>query len=566
MHPRMNSTVFQFDRYTLDLSRASLRLGDKTIELRPKTFDVLRFLIENTGRVISKDEIFAAVWPDVTVTDDSLVQCVREIRQAIKDDEQRIIKTVPRRGYLFDAPVTSQIATAPLNASSGNILATAWQSRSPPNAAAPGRKAKRILVVVSALALLSTILLLTRPFEFFYKPQRAAGPPSIAVLFSATRSGNDRTYDYFSDGLTDDLIAALGRFTGLRVFARTALNKYKDNLWEPQQLWRDLNARYILDGVVRRSGDRIRVTARLMDAAQHILLWSDTYDEEIKDIFVVQDRLTRSIAGRLAVRINRIEQERVAAIPTRNMQAYDYVLRGREKLAKITRADNLEARRLFRSAADLDSRYAAAFVGLGHTNHNDILFGWNARPEESLRRAYEFAHRAISLDDKDPAGYLLLSNIYVISREYTLALAEADRGIELNPNDADGHAVRAAVLVWMGRIDEAIATFESVAQLDPGQSRPRSLAHLGIAYFLAARYEDAVRAFELSIGRNPEFALGYIGLAAAYSELNKKSDAARLAAVVRRLDPFFASETFGTQFAVDTHRLQMVESLKKAGL
>ncbi len=547
----MKPTLFRFDRYTLNLPRAELRCGEDAIELRPKSFDVLCYLIENAGRVVSKDEIFSAVWPDVTVTDDSLVQCVREIRHAVKDDDQRLIKTVQRRGYLFDAPVIRSNSTETLDA-----------------AASENGKA-RLQASPALIAAGAAILLVVGLGAWWFATSRstpAVGTPSIAVLFSTSGDGSEKTYDYFSDGLTDDVIAALGRFSGLRVVVRTSLDKYRGTAWEPQQLRRDLDVRYMLDGVVRRSGDRIRLTARLTDTSKGVLLWSDTYDEEMKDVFAVQDRLTRNIVGRLAVRISRIEQQRANAIPTSNMQAYDFVLRGREKLLHITRADNLEARRFFRLAADLDDRYASAFVGMGHTYHNDILFGWSPRLDEASRRAYEFANRGIILDDKDPAGYLLLATIYVIQREYDLALAEADRGIELNPHDADGYAVRGAVLVWMGRIDDAIAAFETAAQFDPNQSRPRSLAHLGIAYLLAQRHDDAVRAFESSIGRNPEFTLAHIGLAAVYVELGRRAEAERMAQMIRQRDPFFSGASFGGQFAIDAHRTRISGNLQKIGL
>jgi TolB-like protein/Tfp pilus assembly protein PilF len=399
-------------------------------------------------------------------------------------------------------------------------------------------------------------------------PQPPVGPPSIAVLFSASGSaeGGDRTYDYFSDGLTDDVIAALGRFSGLRVLSRASLNPYKQPAWDPQQLGRELKVRYIVDGSVRRSGDRLRVSARLTDASQRVVLWSETYDEAIEDVFAVQDRLARSIVGRLAVRITRIEQERASAKPTSSLEAYDYVLRGRERLARITRADNIEARRLFRTAVELDPRYAAAFVGLGISYNNDIVHGWTDRPDEAWRRAYEFVHRGIVLDDSDPTGHLALTNVYLMSRQYTLALAAADRGVELNPNDADGHAARGIILVWMGRPDDAIAAFETAGQFDPNQTRPRSLAHIGLAYFLVGRYEQAVRAFELSIGRNPEFIVGYVGLAAVYAELGRRSEAEHAAQMVRRLDPFFTSGGFGTLLTDEAQRLRMVESLQKIGL
>jgi TolB-like protein/DNA-binding winged helix-turn-helix (wHTH) protein/Flp pilus assembly protein TadD len=555
----VNATLLRFDRFTLDPARASLRRGHEEIELRPKSFDVLRYLVENAGRVVSKDEIFGAVWADVIVTDSSLVQCVREIRQALDDEAQRLVKTVARRGYLFDASVT--------RAEPGD-LADAAQARSAADAREHWRP--RRAIVVAVLVLLAGGALLAAGTLGWYRPSPASdvGPPSIAVMFFAAgpSDGNDWTHDYFSDGLTDDVIAAFGRFSGLRVLSRHALNSYRGSAWQPPRLWQDLKARYVVDGSVRKYGDRLRVSSRLTDAAQRVVLWSETYDEELKDIFAVQDRLTRSIVGRLAVRISRIEAERAAAKPTSSMEAYDYALRGREKLARITRADNLEARRLFQTAAELDPRYAAAFVGLGNSYQNDLVYGWAERPEESARRAYEYAHRAVVLDESDPACHLLLAHVYLLRREHGLALAETDRALQLNPNDADAHATRGIMLVWMGRIDDAIAAFETAAQFDPNQSRPRALAHLGLAYFLADRYDDAVRALELSVGRNPEFALGHIGLVAAYGALNKRAAAEHAAEMVRQLDPFFTSASFGGLFANEAYQRRLVESLRKIGL
>ena len=564
----MSSGGFRFDRYLVDFARASLLCGDDEIELRPKSFNVLRYLVENPGRVVTKDELIRAVWKDVFVTDDSLVQCVREIRHALKDDAQQLVKTIPRRGYLFNAPVTP-VDTAIL-ADAGGIPNINAGEKLPPRSIGTWQIRRSRQLIAGGLLLFGIVVAIVGwwVLDVFRQAEApVAGPPSIAVLFFATdQAGGERSHDYFSDGLTDDVIAALGRFGSLRVLSRASLNRYKGTAWEPQQLGRDLNVRYIVDGSVRRSGDRLRVSARLTDAAHHVLLWSESYDEEFKDVFAVQDRLTRSIVGRLAIRISRIEQARAAAKRPGSMEAYDYVLRGRERLASITRADNLEARRLFRIAAELDPRYASAFVGLGHSYQNDLNYGWTEWPDDASRRAYEFAHRAIVLDENDPAGHLLLSRVYLVRKEHGLALAEADRGIGLNPNDADGHAIRGTALVWAGRPNDAIAAFETAGQFDPNHSRPHSLANIGIAYFLLGRYDDAVRAFELSVGRHPEFIVGAIGLAATYGTLSKRPEAAHAADMVRRLDPFFTSASFGALFADEAHRLRMVEGLQKAGL
>lgn len=563
--PQPPPRAFRFDRYTLDLERVSLRRGGEQIELRPKSFDVLSYLAANAGRVVSKDEIFAAVWPDVTVTDDSLVQCVREIRRALQDDEQRLIKTIPRRGYLLDEPVCR--VTEPESAHDAVGRSVAGGSKASPGAARPRRPTRLVVAAASLVAGVAMIAVWAFGPHGRGLPQ-AEGPPAVAVLFKSVGQGgaDEPMHDYFSDGLTDDVIAALSRFSSLRVLTRTSLNPLDGKDHELRDLSRDLKVRYIVDGSVRRSEERVRVTARLTDATRGVLLWSEVYDEPFKDIFALQDRIARSVVGRLAVQIGRIEQERAAAKPTSNMEAYDYVLRGRDRLGRLTRTDNIEARRLFKTASELDPGYAAAFVGLGLSYLDDMNLGWTDRPEEAARRAYEFGHRAITLDDQDGGGHLLLAQVYLMHKQHGLALAETDRAIDLNPNDADGHAVRGMVLIWSGRPKEAIASFDTAARFDPSYTRPRSLVNMGMAHLLEGRLEEAARALELSTGRNPEFVFGYIGLAVAYHELGKHVESERAAATVRRLDPFFASARFGTLFANEADRLRMVNRLSRAGL
>jgi adenylate cyclase len=296
------------------------------------------------------------------------------------------------------------------------------------------------------------------------------------------------------------------------------------------------------------------------------VLWSESYDEGLEDVFAVQDRLAHSIVGRLAVRIGHVELKRVAAKPTTTMEAYDYVLRGREKAARLKREDNVEARRLFHQAIALDSRYAPALAGLGITHLNDLIEGWSEWPHEASRRAYEYAQAALTFDQDNSIAHVVVAVVHLLNKEHTLALAEADRAVELNPSDAYTHGVRGIILVWLGRHNEAIAAFDTVVRFDPSQSQPRILAHAGLAYLLAGRHEEAKRAFERSAGRYPEFALAHIGLAATYAELGKPLEAKQAAAAVRRLDPFFIAASFGTLFAVDRPRSRIVASLQEAGL
>src|SRR5690349_22904256 len=268
--------AFRFGDFTLDLTRGALCAGDRSVDLRPKSFGVLAHLVQNAGRLVPKDELMQAVWPDVVVSDESLAKCVSEARAALGDAEQRLVKTVPRRGYLFDAPV------------------------SPAN----GWSAPRALTKGSALILLLTavaVIALAVPWG------RPAGPPlparpSIAVLPFSVR--DDPQQDYFGDGLTEDLTTSLGRFRELFVVGHHSTLGYKRRDASPAQIGRELGVRYLLEGSVRRDGDRMRITARLLDAATGREIWGESYDRALTGIFAVQDDLTRNIVTSLVAHVD----------------------------------------------------------------------------------------------------------------------------------------------------------------------------------------------------------------------------------------------------------------------
>jgi TolB-like protein/class 3 adenylate cyclase len=226
---------------------------------------------------------------------------------------------------------------------------------------------------------------------------KVAAGPAIAVL-PFENQGGDPEEDYFADGVTEDIIAALGRFSNLLVMSWHAVLPYKDKPVAPSKIGHDLDVRYLVGGSIRRAGNQIRVTVRLTDAERGVLLWSEQYEGVLNDIFALQDAITSNVVGRLAVRLTDLERQRTFAKPTENLEAYDYVLRGRELLRDTKRSSNLEARRLFERAAALDPDYAAAQVNLGWTFMHEVWWGWTELPEGALGRAEERAETAIDLD------------------------------------------------------------------------------------------------------------------------------------------------------------------------
>ena len=328
----------------------------------------------------------------------------------------------------------------------------------------------------------------------------AAAHASIAVLPFASLGDPDRS-DYFSDGLTEDIISALGRFREISVISRGGVFAYKGKSPTPAEVGRDLKVRYVVEGSVRRAAERIRVSVSLTDTSRSALLWSEKYDAEPKDIFAVQDQITRRISGALAVRVTSLELARSAAKPPTNLEAYDLVLRGRDLLSRVTRSNNAEARGMFERAIELDPNYAPAYVGLGYVNRSAVTEGWTEDPSETLERAESLARKAVGLDDLSPAAHALLGKVLVHFGDYDRALDELKRAIDLNGSDAEGYSGLLSVLLWRGDISGAIAAGETLAQFEPELSVSDGF-YLATAYVLADRGADAIRILEPSLDRN----------------------------------------------------------------
>ena len=342
----------QFDRYVLDLNRGSLLLDGNEVALRPKTFAVLRHLIENSGRLVSKEELFAAVWPNLTVTDDALVQSIGELRRALGDDGSRLIRTVPRRGYRFEAAVSAVAAVEPSAADTIPDSAAFRDAAHPPKPAIRAQASmfttalagwrRRSFAALALATLLAAGVLWTglgRDWNL-HRILGSRGPyagnaeigakPAIAVL-PFLNEGGVPAREYFADGLTQDIINALGRFSALTVMSWNAVSPYKGKPASPGDIARNLAVRYQVEGSVQQTGDRVRVIAQLVDADGRVL-WSARFDEALADLFTLQDKIATQIARALPIRVTESEQRRAFAKPTENLEAYDYVLRARPAL------------------------------------------------------------------------------------------------------------------------------------------------------------------------------------------------------------------------------------------
>ncbi len=387
--------------------------------------------------------------------------------------------------------------------------------------------------------------------------------PSIAVL-PFDNLGGDPQQAYFSDGITNDIITDLSKFPSLFVIASNSVFVYKGKAVKVQDVSRELGVRYVLEGSVQRASDKVRVNAQLIDATTGHHLWAERYDRDLRDLFALQDEIVQTIVRNLAVKVNVMERERTMRKETENLEAYDYVLRGRDYLSRTTLSTNLEARQMFQRAVELDPRYAAAYIGLGWTYRKAIGHGWTEFPNQALQQAQDFAQRALDLEESAPA-YGLLGFIYLIRNEYDLASHALERAMELNPNDWDSFSILGSVLLYSGRADEAVKTLETTLRFNPAVNVDR-LFELSLAYYLASRYDASIKTLEQAIGRNPNNPFLHIALTAAYAQAGRAEDAARAAASVRRLHPFFEVASFGTRFRNPRDRERIAEGLRKAGL
>ncbi len=396
-------------------------------------------------------------------------------------------------------------------------------------------------------------------------PARLAGRPSLAVLPFENLS-SDAGQDFFSDGIAEDVITALGRFSNLLVVAKSASFPFKGEKLPPAEIGRRLDVRYLLDGSVRRAGDRVRVTAELTEAATGRNIWSQAYDAEVKDIFGVQEDIARRVVGAAAIKLTRFERELALAKPTSNLAAYEYVLRGREAYSHATREGNYEARDMFQHAIDLDPGYAAACAELGLSLVEAVASGWTEFVADDLGRAEALAQKALSLDPATTTAYRLLAEVDLMKGQFDLALGQADRALEINPSDAESYATRGTALVWAGRAAEALPWLEGALRFDRAAFRAPLM--LGLVYYFLDRYGEAVetldRALALDFGRNTQL-MGRPVLAATYGQLNKLQDAERERTAAMRVSPFFDADRFAGQFGTQEARDHMLDGLKKAG-
>jgi adenylate cyclase len=392
--------------------------------------------------------------------------------------------------------------------------------------------------------------------------------PSVSVLPFENTSG-DPQQEYFSDGMTDQIIAGLAKIPQLFVIAPASAFAFKGRSVEVGDVGRQLGVRYVLEGSARKEGDRVNLTARLTDAKTGSSLWEERYDRPLKDLFALQSEIARKVLSALNLKLTDGEQARLtgAKPPTGDLDAYEKFLQGNELYRRRDKSGNTMAQQMFQEAVSLDPRFGQAYGALAQTYLLDARRRWSGSPRESWEQAVRLAQKAVSLDDSSDTIYVIVGRTYLRRRQYKRAVRAVERAVALNPNGADARAWLGCILDFTGRPEEAISLLQEAIRLNP-ISPGRYGTMLGNACTSAKRYEEAIAAYKSALRSRPNDARAYLGLAAAYSLSGRKQEARAAASEALKLSPRFSLNSFSKTllYRDPGTAARVVDALREAGL
>jgi len=426
-----------------------------------------------------------------------------------------------------------------------------------------------LVVVATAFAVWRLYLRPTPPIEVASKEKMAfplPDKPSIAVLPFLNMSG-DPKQEFLCDGITEDIITALSKVPMLFVIARNSTFTYRGKPVKVNQISEELGVQYVLEGSVQKSDNRVRITAQLIDALSGHHIWAERYDRDLKDIFALQDDVTRNILTAMQVKITEGEQALYRDKGIRNLNCYLKLLEGKNYLNRGDIEGNNLARRMGEETLVMCPESSSAYGLLAITHMMDYWHGSGKSPQESIEKAIDLARKAIALDDAYAHPHGLLSFLYSIKREYEKALAEGERAVALDPNGADVYAWYAMSLTFAERSEEAIPLFQKAIRLNPF-GPTWYFFDLGNALLIAERYEEAVSAYKKALQRSPDNLLAHVLLTTTYSKMGREKEARAEAAEVLRINPKFSLDYFAKALPFKDQKVtnNLIEALRKAGL
>ena len=523
--------TLSFGDYEIDVERRELRRAETPVHVEPQVFDLLVYLVQNRDRVVSKDDLIASVWGGRSVSDSTLTSRINAARNAVGDSgaEKKLIRTIARKGLRFVGEVRMQ-PTGAEPADAGGL---------PPDQAHEWSRA--------ALPL----------------PDR----PAIAVLPFVNMSG-DSEQDYFSDGISEDIITALSKLRWFFVIARNSSFIYKGKAVHMKQIAEELGVGYVVEGSVRKGGDRVRITAQLNDVATGSHIWAERYDRSLADVFAVQDEITEAIVAAIEPQLYAAENFRAKRKPPESMDAWDLVMRALSHYWRVTRQDNVVAQALLEKAIAIDPSYGQAHGVLATSHTFGAHMGW-----EDVAAATAVAARAalaaILADSEDPWAHQALGSVYLFKRRFDDSLAEFELALRLNPNFSLAQGYYGLALSYSGRWEEADAAARRALRLSPRD--PFSAVYYGIAayaQFSGRNYDEAIRLSREGIRQRSDFVGAHRVLTAAAGMAGQTDIAGVALQELRRAQPNISLAWIAGQMPIklDAEREHYLEGFRRAGL
>ncbi|HET9715423.1 MAG TPA: winged helix-turn-helix domain-containing tetratricopeptide repeat protein [Pseudolabrys sp.] len=516
--------LFLFGDHTLDDERRELRRGTEPISVEPQVFDLLLYLVNNRDRVVSKEDLIASIWGGRLVSDSTLTSRINAARKALGDSggTQKLIRTVARKGIRF----VGDVQLGPLGL----------------DLTAERRDAARTPLTL---------------------PDR----PAIAVLPFVNMSGEPEQ-EYFSDGISEDIITALSKLRWFFVIARNSSFTYKNKPVLMKQVAEELGVRYVVEGSVRKGGDRVRITAQLNDVQTGSHIWAERYDRHIADVFAVQDEITEAIVAAIEPQLYAAENFHAQRKPPDSMDAWDLVMRGLSHYWRVTRQDNVVAQALLEKATAIDPNYGQAHGVLATSHTFSAHMGWSDM-SAVIRIAERAALAANRADSEDPWAHHALGSVYLFTRRFDDSLAEFEVALQLNPNFSLAQAYYGLALSYCGRWEEADLSARRAMRLSPRD--PMSAIYCGVAayaQYIARRYEEAMQFAREAIRQRSDFVGGHRVLTAAAAMAGQREVAALALEELRRAQPNISSEWISKQmpFRRDADRQHYLEGFRRAGL
>ncbi|VAW59040.1 Adenylate cyclase [hydrothermal vent metagenome] len=566
------SAGFQVGNWHIDPLCSEIQLDKQRTKLEPRVMAVLVYLAERAGSVVTRQALEDNIWAGRIVGYDALSSTIIKLRKAFGDDSRhpRIIETIPKMGYRLIAEVI-------FPEKDPSALTTQPQPSPRTPTLTPGVSRRAFLLpgiaMLIALVVGLSVYLINNPVNILNSTSTTNSAriinqtaPTIAVLAFENMS-SDSQQDYLSDGIAADLITGLSKISSLSVIARHSTFAYRNTETDVRIIGKELGARYVVEGSVRKAGKNVRISARLIDTITGYNLWADNFDGSMDNVFSFQDRVTSSIISVLKVKLTAAEQLKLNYVYTDNIEAYDNFLHGWQLMWRFNQQSNKSSREYLLKAIELDPGFARAYANLAVNYVFDFKHRWSKNSAQSLQRARESAHRAVDLDPSLPQAYIARGFTQIYAYEYDSAISLIQKGISLNPNFADAYALLAMALNFSARPQDAKKMIQTAMQLNPRHNALYNLVNGRIAFNLH-NYDDAIKDFKKTLQLNSSSSGARIWLAAAYAHKGLIDDATWELNEIRSINPAFSIEQvkWRTPLKDTAQRKHLLEGLRKAGL